>query len=123
MAGARWRSNFGDDEKLLGDCDWFADNSGEMMHEVGTKKPNSLGLCDMQGNVSQWCSDFYDDYPPGVALDPTGPAISTTVGSLRVLRGGSWGNEPKSCRAAVRHRIAPVNRYSITGLRVCPDPD
>ena len=37
---------------------WNSVNSGGMTHEVGRKSPNELGIYDMNGNVSEWCSDI-----------------------------------------------------------------
>lgn len=55
-------------------------------HEVGGKRYNELGLYDMTGNVSEWCSDFFDIYQLKKAKNPTGP----DKGSNRVLRGGDF---------------------------------
>jgi formylglycine-generating enzyme required for sulfatase activity len=38
---------------------WYADNSGNKTHPVGTKAPNELGIYDMSGNVWEWVNDKY----------------------------------------------------------------
>ncbi|MBN8515425.1 MAG: SUMF1/EgtB/PvdO family nonheme iron enzyme [Candidatus Accumulibacter sp.] len=37
----------------------------------------------------------------------------------RVLRGGSWNNNPRNCRAANRNNNTPDNRNNNIGFRVC----
>jgi len=81
--------------------------------------PNSWGLCDMHGNVSEWCVDFYGDYPDSDTLNPRGPQ----TGTHRVLRGGNWDSEPHDCRSARRHRCLPEFKGSVIGFRACLDPE
>jgi formylglycine-generating enzyme required for sulfatase activity len=87
---------------------------------VGSYRPNAWGLCDMHGNVWQWCSDWLDD---GYASrspneDPPGPE----QGKLRCVRGGSWGSPGWDCRSACRGGFEPNRGYSHVGFRVvCTD--
>ena len=53
---------------------------------VGAYPPNKLGLCDMHGNVWQWCNDPFDPW-----------------GSDRVYRGGGWFLDGSRCQAAGRY--------------------
>jgi len=55
-------------------------------HPVGKGEPNSLGLFDIGGNVTEWCWDWYDLYPSATQSDPRGPS----QGDFRVTRAGSW---------------------------------
>jgi formylglycine-generating enzyme required for sulfatase activity len=65
---------------------------------VASYPANALGLHDMHGNVWEWCGDWYAPYPRGAVTNPTGPE-----GDLyRVIRGGSWFDGGRLCRAAVR---------------------
>ena len=77
-------------------------------------KPNSFGLYNMHGNVSEWCQDWYDDYPAGIAVDPIGPSM----GEVRVLRGGHWYSTAKSCRSAARGGAKTQDKNQCIGLRI-----
>jgi formylglycine-generating enzyme required for sulfatase activity len=96
----------------LEEVGWYDRNSGSKTHEVGQKKPNAWGLHDMQGNVWEWCADWYDDTLKG-GVDPTGPSS----GDYRVYRGGSWFNDASRCRAAYRRRNFPGGRRFNLGFR------
>jgi len=120
-AGSKTAYSFGASAKSLGDYAWCSTTNDFPIyqpHPVRQKKPNAWGLYDMHGNVWEWCSDWYGDYPKGAANDPTG----AKEGSLRVLHGGSWGYQAAGCRSATRLRDAPSNRHSFYGFRVALSP-
>jgi formylglycine-generating enzyme required for sulfatase activity len=117
-AGNPGRYSFGDDETQLGEHAWFSKNSGAKTHPVGTKKPNAFGLYDMHGNVWQWVEDCYKE---GYNDAPTdGSAVTLKDCSTRVLRGGSWVNDPVGLRSASRFRFVSDRRnyFLGCGLRV-----
>ena len=62
-AGAVTSRYYGETEELLGYYAWYAKNSHDLLQQVGTKKPNDLGLFDVQGNCLTWCQEHIDDYP------------------------------------------------------------
>jgi formylglycine-generating enzyme required for sulfatase activity len=92
---------------------WFRGNAGDTTHAIAGKTPNAWGLYDMLGNVSEWTSDNWDDYPPGPITDPVGGDPSS-----RVVRGGSWFGLPDDNRAANRTATYPEEQYSAVGFRL-----
>jgi len=81
---------------------------------IGSKKANTWGLYDMTGNVWEWCWDWYGEYATSAAGDPRG----ATLGTSRVMRGGSMLNKSTSLRSARRDNLAPWNGGSSLGFRL-----
>ena len=85
---------------------------------VGSFGANAWGLHDVHGNVFEWTEDCWnDDYDEGAPSD--GSAWLTGSCDGRVLRGGSWSNNPASIRSAYRLWYIPAGaRGENIGFRV-----
>jgi formylglycine-generating enzyme required for sulfatase activity len=83
--------------------------------EVGSFQANAFGLYDMHGNAWEWVEDCYKDSYAGAPTD--GSAVPDTQRCPRVLRGGSFGNDPRNLRSASRLRYPPDYRFGV-GFRV-----
>ncbi|MFT5285928.1 MAG: sulfatase modifying factor 1 [Planctomycetota bacterium] len=89
---------------------------------VGSFNANAWGLFDMHGNVLEWCSDGYGDYPGGSQSSPVRDPKGSNSVSSRVLRGGSWNYGPGYLRAADRASLDPGGRLTGIGFRVSRIP-
>lgn len=131
-AGSSTRFPFGDSEADLARhanfCDRSAktpapyrceqyDDGHDKSAPVASYRPNAWGLYDMQGNVFEWCQDWYRDtyYRNSPSVDPPG----ADIGPYRVLRGGSWNSPTWHCRSAYRHRFTADGRFNhMIGFRI-----
>ena len=70
----------------INEVGWYKDNSASKPHDVGTKKPNQLGIYDCTGNLREWC---YDTASSGYVSEKLAYIYDTSVRD-RKLRGGAW---------------------------------
>ncbi len=105
--GSKSKYFFGNTSKNLKNYAVYKKNSQGRTADTGTRKPNSLGLTDIYGNVSEWCNDYYapDYYRKSAVENPRGPK----KGNARVIRGGSWNDDADSIGSSVRGRDDSIN--------------
>ncbi len=106
-AGTTTAYSFGDDPADLEDHGWLFDNSDDAYQRVGQKKPNPWGLHDMHGNVSEWVLDQYVEAGYGKPADEPDPLVIPLTLYGRVVRGGSWEDDPEMLRSATRKASDP----------------
>ena len=100
----------------LDEMAWYRDNSRDNTHPVGTKKANAWGLCDMHGNVWEWCGERYDRYEKAVYR-------SYSDITNYVQRGGGWSTGYSGCRSAKRDKDPRVSISSSLGFRCVINPE
>ena len=129
-AGSTAKYHFGNDESELcrygnhadasTDFDWSSkscsDGVGEMTAPVGSYEANGFGLHDMHGNVWEWAGDCWNRSYAGAPAD--GSAWLSGDCGQRVLRGGTWVDDPRFLRTAYRFRRTAGSRIDNIGFRV-----
>ena len=97
----------GETDAAIGFHAWYNFNSGGGSQPAGLKRGNAFGLHDMQGNVSEWVSDWSSE-------EPSNPA----TGQRRVARGCSWRDDAKMCTFTRRFPFDPRERNGFVGFRI-----
>ncbi len=129
-AGSVTAYHFGNDESQLcqygnhadTSTDWSwrnqscSDGVGNQTAMVGRYQANGFGLYDMHGNVWEWVQDCWNESYRGAPAD--GSAWQSGDCSRRVLRGGSWSDNPRDLRSASRGRFTASGRVRYSGFRV-----
>ena len=98
----------------LDEVAWYKENSGGDHKAAGTKKPNELGIYDMSGNVSEWCSDWGGHYDIKPATNPQGGSSSI----YKIRRGGTYVDSPGVLEVTHRSQERPETIYANYGFRV-----
>ena len=94
----------------------------EQTTEVGMFPANEWGLHDVHGNVLEWCEDDWHSNYEGAPNDGSAWVEINRKSTRRVLRGGSWFNNPVGCRSACRDHDSRVIRLNGFGFRLCCVP-
>ena len=109
-----WSGSYGDGPK--GE---YREQTTPVDHFEGA---NAFSLCDMHGNVYEWCQDHWHNDYEGAPTNGSAWADRDKEAS-RIIRGGSWDDNPRYCRSAYRGYIIPDNRSDDIGFRVvCSAP-
>ncbi|MDU0459941.1 MAG: formylglycine-generating enzyme family protein [Geobacteraceae bacterium] len=92
------------------------DDGFKVAAPVGSFRANAFGLHDMMGNAWEWTNDWYDAeyYYKSPSVNPRGPM----KGSLRIPRGGGWGNASECVRVSDRNGFDPDFRILFLGFRL-----
>ena len=82
------------------------------------KIANAWGLCDMHGNVFEWCQDYWHVNYEGAPEDGSSWMTDYSENHRHIVRGGSWNADPRNCRSAYRSLYLPDDRVGSLGFRV-----
>jgi formylglycine-generating enzyme required for sulfatase activity/class 3 adenylate cyclase len=88
--------------------------------KVGVLPANPFGLYDIGGGLAEWVDDCWHKDYHGAPAD--GSAWHGPDCRERVLRGGSWRNDPSYVRSASRDHYDASVRYPTHGIRLARSP-
>lgn len=102
--GGDWSQKYSgsSDEDYLKNLAWYNENSENKTHEVAKKEANRFNLCDMSGNVAEWCTI------DGLAYD-----------EQHIIHGGSYRDEEEYCQCTRKYEVSKQTRNSNIGFRLC----
>lgn len=103
-------------EKNRANCLGCNDTQGAALKPAASYQPNAFGVYDMLGNAAEWVEDCWHNSYRSAPSD--GSAWSAPRCQERVLRGGSFNNDPRYLRSASRFKYDFDVRYYTNGFRV-----
>jgi formylglycine-generating enzyme required for sulfatase activity len=119
------RFSFGDGLECADDacdsCDlydqnmWWCGNTNDHAEPVGTKLANDFGLYDMHGNLAEWTQDIWQQ---DLGTDPQTDPVGTGDDVRKVIKHGSYYNEPRFSRPAYRNGGYPDSSGRTVGFRI-----
>lgn len=94
----------------------YASNSDNEPSIIGSypRGVSWVGAYDMSGNVREWVSSSYEDYPYNAS---DGREDLDNLSPLRILRGGSFSNTRYALSSTDRFKLHPDTRNSSFGFR------
>jgi formylglycine-generating enzyme required for sulfatase activity len=105
-------------EEYIKKTAWASVNSGNQSQPIGKKQPNTVGIYDLTGNVSEWCFDWYDALfykQEFTDKNPQGPPL----GKDKVIRGGNYRDYiGDRFRPSFRNKMNPKSKSSEVGFRL-----
>lgn len=108
---------YGERDEILGDYAWFAGNSADVLHPVGSLKPNALGLFDVYGSLFEWCQESMAFYRESRSRDVEDPA-PTTANIERIIRSGAYHFPCKRLNSKYLGPLSPLTLWDNIGFRV-----
>ena len=104
----------------IDDVAWYQDNSDGHTHDVGTKNPNGFGIYDMNGNVHEWCWDWWDRYTwENYGQPPTEDSKGPEEGTAKLIRGGTFDSSAEYCRLDKQVWAYVDGMEDYVGIRLC----
>lgn len=118
-AGSANRWSVPSADEPIGSYTWYGPNSNSRLHPVRQKRPNGFQLYDMQGNVWEWCADWFA--PGYYASSPQENPIGPTTGAGRIFRGGGFDSGTTVACNSFRNWTPSTARRNSIGFRVARD--